>query len=90
MLVFAADLEEVEEIGAAGVDADQIFVWAWGGGGEGGDEKVGGGGDVGGHLDGAHGLVGGGGEGFWSKARGRKCGRRRLGWRESARDGSSG
>lgn len=47
MLVLAADLEEVEEIGAAGVDADEVFVGAWEGGGEGGYGEGGGRGDVG-------------------------------------------
>lgn len=34
MLVFALDLENVEEIGACGVDFDEVFVWCWGGGGQ--------------------------------------------------------
>lgn len=33
MLVFALDLEDVEEVGASGVDLDQVFVcgggWSW-------------------------------------------------------------
>ena len=55
MLVFAADLEEVEEVGATGVDLDKIFVWMGGGGGEIRDEEVEGAGDVLGYLNGFHG-----------------------------------
>lgn len=42
MLVFAADLEEVEEVRCAGVDGDEVLGWGGGGGGEGGDGEVGG------------------------------------------------
>ena len=37
MLVFAADLEEIEEIGCGGVDGDKVLVRGRFGGGEGGD-----------------------------------------------------
>lgn len=71
VLVFAADLEEVEEIGAAGADLDEVFVgmreWSW----EVRDGEVEGPGYVGGYLDGFHGC--GGVDGFgW---RGRRGGR---------------
>lgn len=36
VLVFAADLEQVEEVGCGGVDGDEVFVgrggWVWDGG----------------------------------------------------------
>jgi hypothetical protein len=34
VLVFALDLEDVEEVGACGVDFDEVFVRCWGGGGQ--------------------------------------------------------
>ena len=40
VLVFAADLEEVEEVGCGGVDGDEVFVWLWGWVGEGGYFEV--------------------------------------------------
>jgi hypothetical protein len=40
MLVFSADLKEVEEVCCGGVDGDEIFVWGGEGGGEGGDGEV--------------------------------------------------
>ena len=42
VLVFAADLEEVEEVGCGCVDGDEVFVWRGRGCGEGGDGEVGG------------------------------------------------
>lgn len=33
-MVFAADLEEVEEVCCCAVDADCVLVWCWGWGGE--------------------------------------------------------
>ena len=41
VLVFAADLEEVEEVGCGCVDGDEVFVWRGRGCGEGGDGEVG-------------------------------------------------
>jgi hypothetical protein len=55
VLVFAADLEKVEEVGAAGVYLDEVFIWMRDGGGEICDEEVEGAGDVLGYLDGFHG-----------------------------------
>ena len=43
VLVAAADLEEVEEIGARGVDADGVLVGGGGRVGEGGDGEIEGG-----------------------------------------------
>lgn len=40
MLVFAADLEEVEEVGCGCVDLDGVLVWVWGWVGEGGYLEV--------------------------------------------------
>lgn len=37
MLVFTADLEEIEEVGCSGVDGDEVLVWRGLGRGEGGD-----------------------------------------------------
>lgn len=34
MLVFATDLEQVEEVGCRCVDGNEVFVRFWGGGGE--------------------------------------------------------
>jgi hypothetical protein len=45
-LVFAADLEEVEEVGAAGADLDEVVVRVWLGVGQGADFEVEGPGDV--------------------------------------------
>ena len=56
VLVFAADLEEVEEVGAAGADLDEVFGGVGEGGWEGGDRQVEGAGDVVGYLDGFHGC----------------------------------
>jgi len=42
MLVFAADLEEVEEVCCGGVDGDEVLGWGGGGGREGGHGEVGG------------------------------------------------
>ena len=40
VLVFATDLEEVEEVGCGGVDGDEVFVGLWGWAGEGGYFEV--------------------------------------------------
>ena len=40
MLVFSADLEEVEEVGCGGMDGDEVFVWLGRRGGEFGDGEV--------------------------------------------------
>lgn len=40
MLVFAADLEQVEEVGCGGVDGDEVFVWGGGRVGDGGYGQV--------------------------------------------------
>ena len=40
MLVFSADLEQVEEVGGGGVDGDEVACWGGGKGGEGGDGEV--------------------------------------------------
>ena len=40
MLVFAADLEEVEEIGCGGVDGDEVLVFEGGWIGEGGYGEI--------------------------------------------------
>lgn len=40
MLVFALDLEDVEEVGAGGVDLNEVFVWRWAGGGDFGDGEI--------------------------------------------------
>jgi hypothetical protein len=40
VLVFAADLEEVEEVCGGAVDADCVLVWVWDGVGEVGYSKV--------------------------------------------------
>ena len=40
VLVFAADLEEVEEVCCCAVDADCVLVWCWGWGGEVGYTEV--------------------------------------------------
>ncbi len=54
MLVFAANLEEVEEVGGGCVDGDEVLVWLGGGVWEGADSEVAGAGYVGFYLDGAH------------------------------------
>ena len=54
MLIFAANLEEVEEVGGGCVDGDEILIWLRGGVGEGADSEVAGAGHVGFYLDGAH------------------------------------
>lgn len=41
MLVFPADLEEVEEVGCGGVDGDEVLGWGRRGIGEGTDGEVG-------------------------------------------------
>lgn len=40
MLVFAADLEEIKEVGCGGVDSDEVLVRGGFWGGEGGDGEV--------------------------------------------------
>lgn len=42
VLVFAAYLQQVEEVCAAGVDGDGVLVWVWGWGWDGGDVEAGG------------------------------------------------
>ena len=42
VLVFAADLEQVEEVGGGGVDGEEVLCWRGRRGGEGGDQEVGG------------------------------------------------
>lgn len=40
VLVFALDLEDIEEVCAGGVDLDEVFVGGWGGGWDLGDCEV--------------------------------------------------
>lgn len=54
MLIFAANLEEVEEVGGGCVDSDEVLVWLGGGVREGADSEVAGAGHVGFYLDSAH------------------------------------
>ena len=54
MLVLALDLEEVEEVCAAGADLDQVLRGMRSGSGEGGHEEVLGAGDVFGYLNSFH------------------------------------
>ncbi len=39
MLVFTADLEEIEEVGCGGVDGDEVLIWRGFGGGQSGDSE---------------------------------------------------
>lgn len=54
MLVFSADLEEVEEVCGAGFDGDEVLVCCGDGVGDGGDAEGEGAGDVFLDLDGLH------------------------------------
>lgn len=56
VLVFAADLEQVEEVGAAGADLDEVVVRVGLGGWESADCEVEGPGDIRGYLNGPHGV----------------------------------
>lgn len=40
MLVFALDLEDVEEVCGRGADGNKVFVGFWGGEGKGGDLEL--------------------------------------------------
>lgn len=55
VLVFASDLEQVEEVGPARGDLDEIFVGGGRGRGKVDDTEIAGAGDVGGDLNGTHG-----------------------------------
>ena len=54
MLIFAANLEEIEEVGGGCMDGDEVLIWLRGGIWEGTDSEVAGAGHVGFYLDGAH------------------------------------
>ena len=54
MLIFAPNLEEVEEVGGGCVDGDEVLVWLGGRVWEGADSEVAGAGHVGFYLNGAH------------------------------------
>ena len=54
MLIFATNLEKVEEVSGGCLDGDEVLIWLRGGVGKGADSEVAGTGHVGFHLDGAH------------------------------------